>query len=149
MSTTKELKKGLKTTSHYILSHHQRENLYRCYNLTLLGRSVHLCSRCLGAIPGAIFGIYLGFWPGIQVSLPVIALSGIPTLIEKYLTGVKNYKGFNSIRTPTGFVLGLGYIQGLLFLVGNATNILIYAVAIFYLAAATFLLEAGDNLISA
>jgi uncharacterized membrane protein len=149
MSTSRELKKGLKITSHYILSHHQPKNIYRCYNITFFGRNLHLCSRCLGAIPGLLFGIYLGFWQNVQISLAAIALSGVPTLVEKYLTGVKKYDGFNSIRTLTGFLLGLGYIQGLTFLVRNYTNVLVYAVAAFYLAAGTLLLEAENSLISA
>lgn len=148
MATSEELRKGLKRTSRYVLSHHRPEDFNRCYHLSFLNHSFHLCARCSGIFPGIFTGLALAFWLNFQISLPLIALSGIPTLIEKYFTGVKKYEGFNSLRTLTGFILGFGYVQAILLFLENPGNIFLYAMAVFYLAAAAILLKADGDKIS-
>ncbi|MFB6116718.1 MAG: DUF2085 domain-containing protein [Candidatus Nanosalina sp.] len=148
MATSEELRKGLKRTSRYVLSHHRPEDFNRCYHLSFLNYSFHLCARCSGIFPGIFTGLVFGFWLNLQVSLPLITVSGIPTLIEKYFTGVKEYEGFNSVRSLTGFALGFGYIQGILFFLDNPGNVFLYAVAVFYLVSAGLLLKADGKTVS-
>ncbi len=134
-----ELKDGLGETSRYILSHHKPENYCRCYSLSFLNRNIRLCARCIGIYIGLTVGLvqiaYLG-----ELPLLYVALSGIPTLIEKYFTEKRDRRGYNSLRTASGLLLGTGYINGLKILVNDLINPQILLVGLFYLLAASYLL---------
>ncbi|MFP4038498.1 MAG: DUF2085 domain-containing protein [Candidatus Nanohaloarchaea archaeon] len=134
-SRTEEFRKGLKETRRHLLSHHRDEELYRCYKV----RGEHLCSRCTGIYPGILAGLYLIFSSN-PLSIAAVALSGVPTLIEKFFTGVKNFKGYNTVRTGSGLLLGAGYINGLYLLIQNPFNPEILSTGLFYITAGLLLL---------
>lgn len=125
-----ELKKGLEETSKYILSHHEASEHFRCYSLKLGKRTLRFCARCTG--------IYLGIIAALvsqrfySAPLLLIAASGIPTLVEKYFTGVKDYRGHNFARTSAGILLGYGFFHGLTRIIETPLEVSLWALAGFY-----------------
>lgn len=126
-----EFRAALETSSGFILSHHTRENYNRCYTFKLLGKDLRLCARCCGIYPGLMVGFLLSSLIG-TLSATLILLSGVPTLIEKYLTGVRENKGSNFVRTLTGLFLGIGFVNGFIKLASNPLNIKILSFGVFY-----------------
>ncbi len=113
-----EFREGLRETSTYLLSHHEPEDFYRCYSFSFLDKNINLCARCTGIYPGIAAGI-TQLAISNAFSLYIVALLGIPTLLEKYFTDVKSYRGSNILRSITGFMLGLGYVNGIKLLLEN------------------------------
>lgn len=139
MDRKKEFRKALRKTSKYIFSHHRKGEHYRCYSISILDREVRLCSRCTGIYPGIFAGI-AQLHLATVLPLYLIALSGFPTLIEKYFTGVKKFRGYNWLRTLTGFILGLGYVNGVYLLLQNPLRPEILLIGSLYLIAAVYLI---------
>lgn len=140
MERTKEFKKALRRSSKYFLSHHDEGQLDRCYSLKLGPRNIDLCSRCLGIYPGFIAG-YFVFSYFRPLSALEIFFSGLPTVAEKYFSSVTNRISSNYLRTFTGLILGLGFMNGILELLENPLKMELLAISAFYLAVTVILLE--------
>lgn len=140
MDRKKEFKKAVEKTSKHLLSHHEPEDYYRCYSFSFFERKIRLCARCTGIYPGIATGLASIFL--LDYVLPVfwIALSAVPTFIEKYLTGVRSYLGFNSVRSLTGFLLGIGYVNGLVLLVRNPVRPYLIGTGLTYILIASILI---------
>lgn len=140
MDRKEEFREAVKDTSKHLLSHHRPDRYYRCYSLSFFDRDLHLCARCTGIYPGIIAGlISISLF---ETSLPPlwIAISVIPTFIEKYLTGIRGHRGLNSVRTLTGFLLGLGYINGLITILRNPFQPYLIGIGILYIVLAGILI---------
>jgi uncharacterized membrane protein len=146
MDRKKEFKQAARETSRYLLSHHEPEDYYRCYSFSFFEKKVRLCARCTGIYPGVAAGLASVFI--LDVVLPVfwIALSAVPTFIEKYFTGVKDYEGYNILRSLTGFVLGAGYVNGVVLLARDPLRPLLLGIGLIYiLVAAMLILKQRDK----
>ncbi len=138
----KEIKKGVKKTAPYILSHHSEENLDRCYNLNLLGKEFHLCSRCTGIYAGIITAfISFTFLNSIQPS--TVFLLALPTALEKYMTDIRKYSSRNYLRIFNGVLLGFAYVWGVKIFVENPLNPAILATAIVFCFFGLLVLKKG------
>ena len=89
----------------FTLSHHYSHQYNRCYKI---GR-LHFCARCLGLYPILLIFIFLQFY--IEISplweSVLLFLFPMPALIDWSIAVLIQNKGLNSIRTSTGFLLGL------------------------------------------
>ena len=113
-----EIVKGIKISLPYLLSHHNSEEYYKCYNLKLKKRNLHICSRCLGIYFGIIIGILLSFaYFNHFIFIFSIYIFPVLTIIEWYLVNILNYKGYNLLRSTFGFLLGISYIFGIVLLI--------------------------------
>lgn len=130
-----EAREALESSTPYLLSHHAPRDYYRCYSIA----SFQVCARCAGIYPGILAGLLYSS-TGQVLPLGLIALLPAPALVEKYFTGVKNRAGYNSARSLTGFLLGLGYVAGLVRLLRLFEPVLVL-VGFFYVAAALVLLR--------
>jgi uncharacterized membrane protein len=139
MDRKEEFREAIRKTSKYLFSHHRKEEHYRCYSLSFFSRKVHLCSRCTGIYPGIFVGI-AQLHLATVLPLYLVALSGVPTLIEKYFTGVKRFRGYNWLRTLTGFILGLGYVNGVYLLLKDPLSPELLLIGSLYLIAAVYLI---------
>lgn len=112
--TREELGAGLAETRRYILSHHEPAEYHRCYRLSVRGRDVHLCARCLGIYPGIATGLAvaaLDVVPGIQPA--VLLFFPAFALLDWTVTTFTTIGGRNGLRTGTGMLLGIAYGLGL------------------------------------
>ncbi|WP_436345534.1 DUF2085 domain-containing protein [Natronorubrum sp. FCH18a] len=113
-----ELRKGLARTWPYLLSHHVPSERHRCYSPVLFGRRIHLCARCLGLYPGILVALAAsllasGLAHSSTTALLVVLLFPLPALVDWTVTTFTDRRGYNAVRTITGFLLGYGYGVGL------------------------------------
>lgn len=136
-----ELRKGIKETQQYLLSHHERDEWYRCYALVVFNRRIHICARCLGIYPGIIAGILTHLlWFNEFINHLLIALLPLPALADWSLTSFTKYQGYNVIRTTTGALLGCGYGLGIgVLLIGP--NTVVFSIGLIYAFASVILLK--------
>ncbi|OAQ51944.1 hypothetical protein HTG_14930 [Natrinema mahii] len=115
-----ELRKGLAETRTFLLAHHLPAEFDRCYAVTVFGRRLHLCARCLGVYPGIAAGLLASFvWNG--AGLLAVAVLPAPALFDWTVTTFSARRGSNPVRTVTGFLLGCGYGLGLALLAGGSS----------------------------
>lgn len=111
---TGEIQAGLAETRRYLLSHHEPEEYHRCYGLSVRGRVVRLCARCLGIYPGIAVGL-AAFGAGVAAGYQTVLIAFLPAvaLCDWTVTTFTGRAGRNSIRTLSGLCLGLAYGLGL------------------------------------
>ncbi|WP_343749261.1 DUF2085 domain-containing protein [Halarchaeum salinum] len=135
-----EFRRGVRRTRYYALSHHERDELYRCYTVTRFGRPRHLCARCTGVYPGIILGI-LAFMSA-STTAPWLLLIGVlpaPALIDWTITSLVDCRGYNVARTITGSLLGSGYGLGVAHLV-HSLDVRVLAIGVGYAVCAAIFL---------
>ncbi|WP_121741555.1 DUF2085 domain-containing protein [Natronorubrum halophilum] len=113
-----EVRKGLSRTWPYLLSHHVPSERYRCYSPVVFGRRIHFCARCLGLYPGILAALAASlFASGLAHSsttaLLIVLGFPLPALVDWTVTTFTDRRGYNAVRTTTGFLLGYGYGVGL------------------------------------
>lgn len=139
----KEIKIALKETSRYILSHHQPEEYYKCYSLTILDQKIHVCSRCLGIYFGILMGI--GIFPidilNSRSFYLLIAILPLFTLIDWSVSAFKIHKSYNTVRTGFGALLGISYSIGLIIFFKTFPNYYIIVVGLVYALISLLLLR--------
>lgn len=126
-----EMKFGLRETSKYIFSHHEHNGLYKCYKIF----GIHFCARCFGIYPGIILGLisYNYFNLDIFVWYLILAVFPLGALIDWSYTTFAKVKGYNWIRTLSGFMLGFSYSIGLSILYENVFfDIVVYLIGLIY-----------------
>lgn len=108
-----ELRRGLRETRKFVLSHHPPSEYYRCYSTEVAGRQLHVCARCLGIYPGIAAGVlaYRLAPPGFDL-VPLVALLPLPAFLDWAATTFRDARGYNGTRTATGALLGFGYGLG-------------------------------------
>lgn len=109
-----ELEAGLAETRTYLLSHHEPAQYHRCYRLSVRGRTVRLCARCLGIYPGIAIGVAAAATdvaPNVQPAM--VLLFPALALVDWTVTTFTATGGANGIRTGSGLFLGIAYGLGL------------------------------------
>lgn len=140
-----ELRRGIRETRTYLLSHHLPGEWHRCYTARPFGRRIRLCARCCGIYPGIALGVaayVLGLSPAADFLL--VWLCPAPALLDWALTAFTNRTGSNPIRTVTGASLGYGYGLGVGYVVGGHAGPTL-AVGIAYALLAGALLYAAES----
>ena len=145
MVDRRELRRGLRATWPYLLSHHLPSEYDRCYRLSVWGRSIHLCARCFGIYVGLSVGLG-GLWIGLLSALGVswIALAPLPALVDWTVTAVTDRRGLNSVRTASGALLGYAYAHGLWRLLGGDLSVTVVG-AMYAVVAGGLLYAVGDG----
>ena len=89
----------------FSISHHHSHQYNRCYKFGKL----HVCARCLGLYPILILLIILQFYIPFPKKYQDIFLFilPLPAIIDWASNFIFDLKGYNWIRTITGFFLGL------------------------------------------
>lgn len=140
MVDTAGIRAALSETRGYLLSHHGPDEHYRCYAPVVLGRPVRLCARCLGIYPGIASGVLAALLgPPALDGLAVVAVLPFPALLDWAATTFTDRRGYNSVRTASGVLLGYAYGVGLVALLGDG-DVRILAVGAVYAAVAGVLL---------
>jgi uncharacterized membrane protein len=142
----RELKTGLAETRGYLLSHHEPAEYHRCHSPSIGGRTVHICARCSGIYPGIVAGFVL-FATGTATGyhLPLIALFPVFAIVDWAVTTFTSVRGWNSVRTVTGALLGTAYGLGLCHLL-IAGRLSVLAVGVVYGGLAAISLWSADRL---
>lgn len=137
----KELKIGLSETSKYILSHHQKDEYYKCYLFKIKNKQIAFCSRCLGIYLGILLGIALLTFqiPDKKLYYFLIAFFPIFALIDWSISAFTKFKSNNLIRTSSGVFLGLAYTFGFFLFFTTFPNYYVIGIGFFYIIL-TFLL---------
>lgn len=129
--TITELSKAIEESRKYLLSHHEEEQLHRCYNIL----DTHLCSRCTGIYPGIAAGMLLSF------SNPISVVAALPAAaVTEKIGEAKGRKFTNPFRTFTGLLLGIAYGVGLTELLYCSTEV-VAGIGLFYAAIGLVLLD--------
>ncbi|QLD89211.1 DUF2085 domain-containing protein [Natronomonas salina] len=131
---------ALAATRPYLLSHHQPGEWDRCYAPRVGGRRVRLCARCLGIYPGILAGLLAALIGSpLPTGLWVVTLLPMPALVDWAVSAFTARRGWNPVRTATGFGLGYAYGVGLatLYLTGDLR---VLAIGVVYGLLAGFLL---------
>ena len=145
---SKELKKGIKETSKYILSHHKKEDYCKCYLFKLRNHNIAICSRCLGIYGGIVIGMVL-------LSLQIfdrylhyflIAFFPIFSIIDWSISAFTRYKSNNLFRTLSGILLGIAYAFGLIIFLETFPNYFIIIIGSFYIILTLLLLSKKKGL---
>lgn len=95
--------------NHMLLSHHGGTERYRCLVVPLRQRSYFICARCAGAFAGLVCGLPLTWLDSALIS-PWILFLALPDWIASSLLA---YRGPNTIRIASGFIIGLVYAHNL------------------------------------
>ncbi len=140
-----EVKVALRKASPYLLSHHQESAHHKCYAFSWQGRTVRVCSRCLGIYPGIALGIIL---PGAIPLTPVASIATVAALpafalIDWARSAFTARKGANAVRTLTGLLLGIAYGLGITLLMSPARWSALAAGAGYIVVAGALLLLRG------
>jgi len=129
----RELRRGLRETGRYLLSHHEPGERDRCHAVWLPGRDrpVRLCARCAGVYPGIALGVAAAATAPVP-TLPLVALLPAPALADWATTALAGRRGSNAVRTLTGVALGAGYGVGLVALTRPPLRPPVVAVGVAY-----------------
>lgn len=139
----KELKKGVGETSKYILSHHEKEDYYKCYLLKIKNRHVAFCSRCLGIYLGILLGILVLNFQILDKNFSYLIISFFPlfALIDWSISAFTKSKSNNFIRTSSGVFLGIAYAFGFFLFFKTFPNYFILSIGFFYAIIAFLLIK--------
>ena len=137
-----EFKKGIKETSKYFLSHHKREDYYKCYILNFKKNQIALCSRCLGIYIGIIIGITLFYLQIYNRNFYYFSIAFFPifTIIDYSISNFTKYKSNNFFRTSSGILLGVAYALSLILFFKTFLNYFIIIIGLIYLIIALILI---------
>ncbi len=140
-NTFKEVKRGIKETSKYMLSHHKKEDYYKCYLLNLKHNQIAICSRCLGIYLGIAIGIILFSLQIFSKNLYYFSIAFFPTfaLIDWAISAFTKHKSKNIFRTLSGIFLGVAYAFAIILFFKTFPNYFIIVIGFFYILI-TFLL---------
>jgi len=133
--TLKELKRGIKETSKYMLSHHKKEDYYKCYLLKLKNNQIAFCSRCLGIYLGIVMGIILFSLQIFNKNLYYLSIAFFPifTILDWSISAFTKSKSNNFFRTFSGIFLGIAYAFGLILFFKTFPNYFIIFIGFFYI----------------
>ena len=122
--------------SDLFLSHHPKEQYRRCFSLNMLGKDLHLCSRCFGLYLSVFIFITLFYLNLFRIDgvlrYFVLFLFPIPAFIDWGFYRFKRAYGTNISRFTTGFVIGIVYAYLPITLIENPFDISPYLVILMY-----------------
>lgn len=93
-----------------LLSHHPKEEYFKCISFKVFNKQIHLCSRCLGFhlvfFPLLLYLLYFQAQLNQTIQLIAIYLLPAPAHINWAITQLTNNKSRNIWRITTGLLLG-------------------------------------------
>jgi len=116
-----------------LLSHHRPEKLNRTIRVSFRGKNVYLCARCTGTCLGimSIFvAWFLGFYFPTWLYLLLFSILPAPSIVDWITQSCKLRESRNTIRTCTGYLLGISEGLFLLVLVKGMFYLFLQALAI-------------------
>ncbi|MFO8015627.1 MAG: DUF2085 domain-containing protein [Candidatus Woesearchaeota archaeon] len=137
-----ELERGIKETSKYLLSHHKKEDYYKCYILKFKEHQVAICSRCLGIYVGIMIGAGLFYLQAFSKDVYYISIIIFPffTLFDWSISAFTAYKGNNYFRTFFGILLGIAYAFGIIIFFKTFPNLIVISIGAFYIIITSLLI---------
>ncbi|MFH0714435.1 MAG: DUF2085 domain-containing protein [Candidatus Diapherotrites archaeon] len=135
---TKEAIHFLKEMSPYLLSHHNKEEYFRCIQI----KKAKICARCFGIYAGIIFALIFNEIIG-QNS--VFALAAMPGLFEWTIYKFKKIKITPKALVILGFLMGIAWVYFIIKIFAGEITKYLVLLAIFYFAA--FLIAAKKTVL--
>lgn len=122
-----------------LIAHHEPAQFHQTLVFRIFNTSVRLCTRCTGIYLGIITTILLFL---LAVNIPhilqliIIFAFPMPAMIDWGLDKYNLWKGSNTTRFVSGFMLGICYIFLWARFIQNPLDIMVWSVAVVYSAIA-------------
>lgn len=127
-----------------LLAHHEPDKFYKTIKFSLFNKNLRLCTRCTGIYLGIItiilYLLFLLTTPDILMSKIIYAFP-IPAMLDWGLEKYSIWKGNNTIRFVSGFMLGICYVLLWAKFIKNPFDIEVWSIAIVYVIIAYFVLK--------
>lgn len=126
-----------------LIAHHEPEKFYKTIEFRIFNKSIRLCTRCTGIYLGIIATILLFLF---AVNIPhifqllIIFAFPVPAMIDWGLDKYNLWKGSNTTRFVSGFMLGICYIFLWARFIQDPLDITVWSVAVVYSAIAGVIL---------
>jgi len=120
-----------------LIAHHEPDQFYKTIEFKIFNKSIRLCTRCTGIYLGIIATILL-FLSAINIpyifQFVIIFAFPVPAMLDWGLDKYDLWKGSNTTRFISGFMLGVCYIFLWARFIQNPLDIVVWSVAAVYSA---------------
>ena len=126
-----------------LIAHHEPAQFHKTLRFRIFNTYIRLCTRCTGIYLGIITTILLFL---LAVNIPhilqllIIFAFPIPAIIDWGLDKYNLWKGSNTTRFVSGFMLGICYIFLWARFIQNPLDIMVWSIAVIYSAIAGVIL---------
>jgi uncharacterized membrane protein len=127
-----------------LIAHHEPDQFYKTIKVSFFNKDIRLCTRCTGIYSGIITTILYLFF---SLTIPEIFMSGIiyafpiPAMLDWGLGKYGVYRGNNTTRFVSGFMLGICYVFLWTKFIQNPLDIEIWSIAVVCVFIAYFVLK--------
>ena len=132
-----------------LIAHHEPAQFHKTLRFRIFNTYIRLCTRCTGIYLGIITTI-LSFLLAINIphilQLIIIFAFPIPAIIDWGLDKHNLWKGSNTTRFVSGFMLGICYIFLWARFIKNPLDIMVWSIAVVYSAIAGVILYTQEKL---
>ncbi len=118
-----------------LIAHHEPAQFHKTLRFRIFNTNIRLCTRCTGIYLGIIATILLFL---LAVNIPhilqllIIFAFPIPAIVDWGLDKYNLWKGSNTTRFVSGFMLGICYIFLWARFIKNPLDIMVWSVAVVY-----------------
>ncbi len=126
-----------------LIAHHEPAQFHKTFRFRIFNSYIRLCTRCTGIYLGITATILLFL---LAVNIPhflqliIIFAFPIPAIIDWGLDKYNLWKGSNTTRFVSGFMLGICYIFLWARFIQNPLDIMVWSIAVVYSAIAGVIL---------
>lgn len=127
-----------------LLAHHEPDKFYKTFEVSFFYKKIRLCARCTGIYSGIIFTILyflLSLHISHSIALIIIYVFPIPAILDWGIEKYNLWKGNNTTRLVSGFLLGICYVFLWTKFIRNPFDIEVWVIAIVYVIIAYFVLR--------
>lgn len=132
-----------------LIAHHEPAQYHKTLRFQIFNTYIRLCTRCTGIYLGIIATILL-FMLAVKIpntfQLLIIFAFPIPAMIDWGLDKYNLWKGSNTTRFVSGFMLGICYIFLWARFIQNPLDIMVWSIAVVYSAIAGVILYTQKKL---
>lgn len=131
-----------------LLAHHEPERFDRTILIRFSGKSIRLCTRCTGIYFGILVTVILllsGFHLPQTAEVVVAAVFPLPAMSDWSLDRYGIWKGTNSIRFISGFMMGASYAALWARLFRDPFDVVVWSTAAVYIAIAGLVLATAGK----
>ena len=131
-----------------LLSHHSKNEYYKCFLLKIGKREIRICARCFGFF--LVFFFILGLF---LITKPTVNLLFYVFIIVVFALGYSDWiltrlgatKSNNQYRLVSGMFLGIGGAALVYLVLNNYTNLVPYLIAVIFILIAFIVKSVSDK----